>query len=207
MLNDYQQVIRELSDLIVQTQKPIRILDSIKWGQDVQQLFFKQKFKKLPHVDVNYYQQNNPLQFDPDKKIMEFAEIDRLIRRKLGQYSGVGSIMQRMCREYSRVVEMLVARGTPKFTEISQELYGSSEDAFHVGAPTLKDLALLVSDTLNNIKDQVTTSADEKTFTSEETVAILSNRLANYFTDKNRMPRVELSDGILADAAAGAEKN
>ena len=136
----------------------------------------------------------------------EFYNIERNIRRTLGQYSGVGSIMSRMCHEYTRVIEMLMARGTDKFTTISQELYGSSEDAFHIGAPTLKDLALLVTNTLANIKDQVTTPADQKIFSSEEAVQILSQKLENYFTDKNQPIRVELSDGILADASAGAEK-
>ena len=208
MLNGdgYQKVIHELSEQIVVAQKPIRILDAIKWDAEIQEDFFKHKCKKLPAVNTEYYLRKNPLQFDPRQKIAEFHEIERNIRRKLGQYSGVGSIMQRMCREYCRVVGMLMERGTPRFTEISQELYGSSEDAFHVGAPTLKDLATLVTDTLTNIKDRVETEADEKTYTSKETVAILSKRLANYFSDVNRRPRVELSDGIVADAAAGAER-
>lgn len=206
MLNEYQLTIREISERIVAAQKPIRILDSIKWNAEVQANFFRHKFKKLPLVDEHYYQQKTPLQYDPQKKMEEFHEIERSIRRKLGQYSGVGSIMQRMCREYGRVVEMLMHRGTPRFTEISQELYGSSEDAFHIGAPTLKDLALLVTNTLDNIKDKVTTQADEKIFTSEEAVKILGSRLATYFADRKSAPRVELSDGIVADAAAGAER-
>lgn len=206
MLTDYQAVIHELSERIVRAQKPIRVLDAIKWNSEIQAHFFKHKFKKLPHVTTGYYLESNPLQFDPLKKIEEFHEIERSIRRKLGQYSGVGSIMQRMCREYTRVVEMLLVRGTPKFTEISQELYGSSEDAFHIGAPTLKDLATLVTNTLANIKDQVVTEADIEKYSSEEAVTILSKRLATYFTDKNRAVRVEISDGILADASAGAEK-
>lgn len=205
MLTDYQSVIHELSELIVSAQKPIRVLDALKWDAEVQERFFKHKCKKLPHVDTDYYLTKNPLQFDPIKKIEEFHEIERSIRRKLGQYSGVGSIMQRMCREYSRVVEMLLVRGTPKFTEISQELYGSAEDAFHIGAPTLKDLATLVTDTLKNIKDQVVTDADIEKYTSEDAVNILSKRLGKYFIDSTSM-RVELSDGILADASAGAEK-
>lgn len=204
MLTEYQKVIRELSERIVVAQKPIRILDALKWDPDVKKHFFKNKAKKLPHVTEEYYQVNNPLQFDPKKKIEEFHDIERRIRRKLGQYSGVGSIMMRMCREYARVVEMLMSRGTPRFTEISQELYGSSEDAFHIGAPTLKDLATLVTTTLSNIKNQVATEADVKTFSSEETVAVLSKRFSGYFGD--RTPRVQLSDGILADAAAGAER-
>ncbi len=203
--SEYKQVIRELSDAIVIAQKPIRILDAIKWGKDVQEHFFKHKFKKLPHISPEYYQENDPLQFDPLKKIAEFHEIERNIRRRLGQYSGVGSIMQRMCHEYTRVVEMLMSRGSPRFTEISQELYGSSEDAFHAGAPTLRDLAALITNTLANIKDQVATDADKKIYSSEEAVKFLSEKLSNYFGEKNNI-RVEVSDGIIADASAGAER-
>lgn len=206
MLTEYHQVIRELSERIVLAQKPIRILDALKWDSSIQANFFRDKCKKLPEVDSEYYQQKNPLQFDPLKKIEEFRDIERGIRRTLGQYSGVGSIMQRMCHEYSLVIEMLMARGTSKFTEISQALYGSSEDAFHIGAPTLKDLATLVTNTLANIKNQVASTADDKNIPSEAVVDILSERLDTYFTDKEHNVRVELSDGILADASAGAER-
>lgn len=204
-IGEYGLVIRELSDLIVAAQKPIRILDALKWDASIEEYFFKHHQKKLPQVDSEYYQLKNPLSFEPGKKIEEFQEIERSIRRKLGQYSGVGSIMQRMCYEYCRVVEMLEVRGTPRFTEISQELYGSSEDAFHVGAPTLKDLAALVTSTLSNIKDQVKTAEDDEIYSSEDAVKILSERLGSYFSDRDHI-RVELSDGIIADAAAGADR-
>ena len=205
MLGEYERAIRELSEQVVAAQKPIRILDALKWDDEVEDFFFKNKFKKLPLIDADYYQRQNPLSFDPLKKIEEFHEIDRNIRRKLGQYSGVGSIMQRMCYEYCRVVEMLMARGTKKFTEISQELYGSSQDAFHVGAPSLKDFGIMASEALANISDQVETKADVEKYTSEDAVRILSEKLKNYFSDDDHV-RVELSDGIIADAAAGADK-
>lgn len=204
-LSEYEQTIRELSERIVNAQKPIRILDALKWDSSIQEAFFKNKFKKLPAIDQDYYQAKNPLSFDPKLKIAEFREIERSIRRRLGQYSGVGSIMQRMCHEYCRVVDMLISRGTPRFTEVSQELYGSSEDAFHVGAPTLKDLASLVNDTLANIKDQVKTEADEDKYSSKEAVKMLGQRLAGYFSEGDNI-RVELSDGIIADASAGADR-
>ena len=204
-LNEYEQAIHELSERIVAAQKPIRILDSLKWDASIEEYFFKNKCKKLPQIDRDYYLKNNPLSYDPEKKIAEFQEIDRGIRRKLGPYSGVGSIMQRMCYEYCRVIQMQAARGTPQFTEISQELYGSSEDAFHIGAPTLKDLASLVTDTLSKLKDQVQTEADVEKYTSKEAVDILRERLGNYFDDKDNV-RVELSDGIIADASAGADR-
>lgn len=204
-LGEYAQIIYELSERIVAAQKPIRILDALKWDNSIEEYFFHHHGKKLPPIDTNYYQDKNPLSFDPEQKIIEFREIDHSIRRKLGQYSGVGSIMQRICSEYSRVVEMLEARGTPRFTEISQELYGSTQDAFHVGAPTLKDMALLVTDALANLKDQVFTKADEPIYTSEEAVNILGKRLTQYFGEQDKV-RVELSDGIIADAAAGADR-
>jgi hypothetical protein len=174
IIGEYEQAIHELSERIVAAQKPIRILDSIKWGPKVEEYFFSHHCKKLPNINQDYYA---ALNFDPVKKIQEFREIDHSIRRKLGQYSGVGSIMQRMCYEYTRVIEMLMARGTSEFSVISQELYGSSADAFHVGAPTLKDLADLVSTTLSNIKDQVKTEADEEVYTSEEAVAMKDLRI------------------------------
>lgn len=203
-LGEYGQIILELSERIVAAQKPIRILDALKWDGSIEEYFFQHRCKKLPVIDSNYYQEKNPLSFDPIKKIEEFRDIDRSIRRKLGQYSGVGSIMQRICSEYSRVVDMLTSRGTPRFTEISQELYGSTEDAFHVGAPTLKDLAQLTTETLWNLKDEVITNADDEIYTSEEAVAILGKRLHSYFEEDKI--RVEISDGIIADASAGADR-
>lgn len=200
----YAQMIKELSDRLVIAQKPIRILDSLKWDSTIEEYFLKHKCKELPPIENEYYEKKNPLSFDAEKKITEFREIDRDIRRRLGQYSGVGSVMTRMCNEYIRVVEMLKARGKPQFTEISQELYGSSQDAFHAGAPTLKDLAALASSTLENIKDQVNTADDDKIYSSEETVSTLFDRLKNYFAGEGTF-RVELSDGIIADASAGAD--
>lgn len=203
-LDEYEQTIHELSEMIVAVQKPIRILDALKWDASVEQFFFDNKCKKLPNIDFEYYHRNNPLTFDPKKKIEELREIDRMIRRRLGQYSGVGDIMQRMCYEYTRVVEMLMARGTPRFTEISQELYGSTQDVFHVGAPTLKDLAELVTNTLAKIKDDIATEDDVKKYTSAEAVNMLKTTLVDYFHDDNI--KVEVSDGIIADAAAGADR-
>lgn len=204
-LTPYQQIVHDLSERIVQAQRPIRVLDSLKWGPEIKEAFFKAKCKILPPVDVDYYEKH-PLPFDPTNKKEEFYNIERDVRRQLGQISPVGSIMQRMCREYREVVRMLEARGTPEFTKISQELYGSSEDAFYAGAPRLKDLADVVSDTLAHLKKSyLETPIDEKRYDSEQAVAILGERLAQYFGDTEKQVRVKLSDDIIADASAGAD--
>lgn len=204
-LNAYQKIIRKLSRRLVKAQRPIRILDAIKWGPRLQEDFFKSKFKKLPHLTPDYYVQNNPLPFDPITKNEEFYDLEHDIRKNLGQFSPVGTIMQRMCREYREVVRMLAARGKPEFSKLSQELYGSSEDAFYAGAPNLKDLAQLVYETLTNLESLPPNDYEKKCYTSEETVKILQNRMSNYFQAADKRIQVKLSDGIVADAAAGAE--
>jgi uncharacterized protein (TIGR02421 family) len=203
-LTPYQETIHKLSESIVAAQKPIRILDAIKWDNEIKRVFFKNKFKKLPAVDEDYYRKH-PLTYDPHLKMEEFYDIEREIRRQLGQFSGVGQIMQRMCHEYREVVRMILARGTSDFPKISLDLYGSAEDVFHAGAPSIKDLAELLTTTITNIKDSLITELDEKKYSSQEVVTILSKKLSTFFTDPNQPVRVKLSDGIIADASAGAE--
>ena len=64
ILTEYQQAIRELSEKIVNAQKPIRILNALKWDREIQEYFFKHKFKKLPPVNREYYLEKVPLDFD-----------------------------------------------------------------------------------------------------------------------------------------------
>jgi len=200
---DYATTIAELSKRIVHAQKPIRILDAIKWLPETKEVFFQKKGLVQPEVDQEYYSRI-PLDFDITQKQQEFSQIAQDVRRQLGTFSGISQILLRICDEYQTVVDMLAARGTPAFTGFSQRLYGSASDVFHAGAPTLKDLADTVSDAVDMIKAQVASVDDEKIYSSDEAAQILNTRLAEYFTGDNHF-RVEVSDGIIADAAAGAE--
>lgn len=203
-LNNYKQTLRELSDRIVAAQKPIRILDHVKWEPSIQEEFFKNGARELPKVDVSYYQ-SRPLGFDPAKKRQEFHDIERDITRSLGQFNSLGGIMRRMCREYIQVVRMLEGRGTPEFGAISEELYGSASDAFHEGGATLADLGKLLADALASIDQSELLKPEEKTISGEEAVKILQKRINAAFREAEGTVRVLLSDGILADAAAGAD--
>src|SRR3990167_3909239 len=202
-LNNVEQTIRELSDRIVAAQNPIRVLDAIKWTDDIKNDFFKHKFQKLPKVNEEYYK-HIPLGFDPEKKVEEFYNIEHDIKRKLGKYNAASRLMQNRCREYRDVVQMLQVRGQRKFTEIAQDLYGSSDDAFYAGAPTLRDLASLVSSDLENIQDKTITEKDKTIYTAQEGVDILTKKLSSYFYDGDKI-YVKVSDNIISDASAGAD--
>ncbi|MFD3301728.1 flavohemoglobin expression-modulating QEGLA motif protein [Aquipseudomonas alcaligenes] len=200
--DDYHEIIRALSGRLVEAQTPIRVLDAIKWGDSVRQGFLKAKGRAMPAVDRAYYD-SRPLAFDAVAKKLEFQNIERDITRQLGQFNPVGQIMRRMCKEYRMVIRMLEARGTADFGLISQELYGAASDAFHAGDPTLADLGLMLSDYLNNIAARGDLHDEPKSLTAKDAVAILQERLAKVFGDDTI--RVLESDGIVADAAAGAD--
>lgn len=200
----YRQTIRELSDQIVEAQRPIRILDAIKWDPDVQRTFFENGCKEQPAVDRAYYE-NRPLGFDPVAKRLEFHELERQVSRRLGQFSPVGVILRRMCHEYRVVVRMLESRGLPEFASYSQQLYGSASDVFHAGDPTLADLGMMMSEALGKIDSTGKLPIQEKTITGEQAVEILQDRLNQAFPDPDRPIRVMLSDGIVSDAAAGTD--
>ena len=68
--------IQELSQRLVDAQRTIRILDSIKWDDSIKQVFFQKKAKELPQVTHAYYE-SRPLPFDAHEKQEEFRLILR----------------------------------------------------------------------------------------------------------------------------------
>ncbi|AFU98212.1 flavohemoglobin expression-modulating QEGLA motif protein [Simiduia agarivorans] len=199
---EYLATVKELSDRIVEAQKPIRILDAVKWRLETKQAFFKNKCKKAPVIGDGYYE-GNPLGFDPHAKRKEFHDIERDINRQLGQLSPVTGMMRRACREYQMVVRMLEARGRDEFGDLSQELYGSASDVFHVGDPTVAELGTSMEETLVSLLQHDSMTEDDKTIDADAAVAELNARMGRVFP--NDGIRVMISDGITADAAAGTD--
>ncbi len=199
----YLDTVRNLSERIVEAQRPIRILDAIKWNGEVRRGFFESRFHELPQVDRDYYSTHCPLGFDPETKQSEFHQIERDISRQLGQLNPLGVMMRRTCREYRMVIAMLAARGTPAFADLSQELYGASSDVFHAADPTLADLGTLMESVLEGLLRDPSMHEAPKIFTPEQAVAQLNERMSCNFPEAGI--RVIISDGIAADAAAGTD--
>src|SRR5436853_1312096 len=202
-LSPYETLVRALSDRLVDAQRPIRILDAIKWDDDIERVFFEKGCRELPPVTPEYYLRR-PLPFDVETKLHEFHTIERDLRRQLGEFNAPGQIMARMCQEYREVVRMLGGRGTREFGEISERLYGSSSDSFHAGDPNLADLGHMMSDVLDNLSHETIFGREEDCFDARQVVDTLSGRLKDFFQDAAAV-RVQLSDGIVADAAAGSD--
>lgn len=197
-------IVQELSRRIVEAQRQIRILDSIKWDESIRDDFFKNKAKKLPMVDQDYYA-NRPLPFNAHEKQEEFRAILRDAQNQLGQYSTVTRLIRRQCEEYSRAAHMLAVRGTPAFSELAMELYGSPNDVFYAGGPRMSEMGTLLFDVLTNLTVQLQSEADIKRYTPEQAQELLQERLSHYFAKHPGKVTVMISDGMIADAAAGAD--
>jgi uncharacterized protein (TIGR02421 family) len=115
-----RQGLRAVSDEIVHAQRPIRVLKAINWDAAVHQRFFRKGARELPRPEYP------PLGFDPRAKVREL----RAIRRRLGGRNPVEELLRRTCDELASVAQLLQARGTRRFYEISRRLYGDPRDRF-----------------------------------------------------------------------------
>jgi uncharacterized protein (TIGR02421 family) len=203
VLSTYEELVRSLSDRLVEAQRPIRVLDAIKWGDSIEHAFFAARCREMPPVSREYYL-SRPLPFDPEQKRREFLSIERDIRQRLGRYNAAGQIMTRMCAEYRQVIDLLVNRGTITFAALSERLYGSSADSFHAGDPNLADLGGMLAGTLDNLARDSQLATAEPSLDAAEAMRLLAQRLTDFFHDPSAV-RIRLSDGIVADAAAGSD--
>jgi uncharacterized protein (TIGR02421 family) len=115
-----KEYLRQISDLIVHAQRPIKVLRAINWGPAVHARFFKHGARELPRPEYG------PLGFEPDAKVKELRRIRKQIRGR----NPVEELLRRRCDEFILIVQMLAARGTKRFYELSRRVYGDPRDRF-----------------------------------------------------------------------------
>ncbi len=198
----FKELVAQLATRIVDGQKPIRMLQSIRWDNGVEEQFLKSKGKEMPRIDAAYYEHLD-LGFDPKAKAEEFEEIARDIDSHLGEEDAIGQIMTTTALQYRDSVRMLAARGTPLFYGYSRKLYGSPKDKFPDGKLSVKDLGHVMYDILTKVDDKLLGATFERTLTSTQCAEELNRRFASYFADAT--VHVHADDAIIADAAAGSD--
>jgi uncharacterized protein (TIGR02421 family) len=199
---NYKDKIKILSERLVEAQKPIRILDAIKWDRNIEKDFFAKGAKVLPKVDKAYYDGIN-LGFNPNDKTQELRQLINDIKLSLGDQDDLALLLKKMCEQYIDVVQMLEARGTQKFGEMSKRLYGSPKDRFFSDGGTILSQGKMLYEILSSLKSKTLGQEYPKNITSEDAVKILQERFSKGLL-KDRI-EIKLSDGIVADAAAGSD--
>ena len=201
----YKEKVAQLAGRIVEAQRPIRVLNAIRWDDAVFDQLKKSGFREMPKIEYGGIE----LGFEPRTKGEEFEAIARDIERDLGESDAIGRIMTTTALEYRDVVHMLASRGTPAFYAFSRKLYGSPKDKFPDGRSTVRDLGHLLYDILTNVDDMrmappvgdASVPPLERSIDAEQAATILTERFATYFPGAD--VRVSTDDAIVADAAAG----
>lgn len=195
----YKERLAEVAQRVVIAQQPIRILDWVKWSPEVHQSFVASGYKTLPKIEYS----RNDLEFDPEAKKNELAEIEEDIQRQFAADDRIANIVAETAREYRRVVEMLQARGTKRLYELSRQLYGSASDKIADKSTRVSDVAHDLYDILTEMDAAQLGPIPPRNIDAETAVKILTERLALVFGE-GRI-RVLQDDGIAADAAAGSD--
>lgn len=198
----YKEQVAALATRIVEGQRPIRVLQAVRWDPSVEEQFRKARYREQPKVDVETYASMD-LGFDPKEKSAEFEAIARDIDAELGETDAIGSILLATALEYRDVVRMLAGRGTPTFYAYSRKLYGSPKDKFPDGKSTVRELGHVLYEILTNIDDASLGERNERNIPAVEAAQILEERFAPYFGES--VVKVSIDDAILSDAAAGGD--
>lgn len=198
----YLEQLKQLSTRLVSLQKPIRILDAIKWPAEVEHQFRAQQGRELPAIAADFYQRQ-PLAFDPSLIQLRFNELKTDVRRQLGRGDALGKILQATIDQYQLVIELLKHRGTQEFGRYSRELYGSASDNLRGDRKTLRQLGERLCDIFSLPAVESLNRPYPSHINAETAVQMLRDRMQGYFGEGE--VRVQISDDIVSDASAGGD--
>ncbi|MDI1482983.1 flavohemoglobin expression-modulating QEGLA motif protein [Polyangium sp. y55x31] len=194
----YKEILAKLSQRVLEAQRPIRILQALRWESAVEEQFLRGKQRDLPKVTYA-----SDLGFDADAKIAELEEILRDAERELGKNDRLGQILRQTAAEYRDVVRMLKSRGKRDFYKLSRVLYGSPKDKLPDGQTSVRDMGIVLYDVLTAIGGEKLGPPERREITAEMAAMELNARFDRFFG--SAAIRVQVDDSILADAAAGSD--
>jgi uncharacterized protein (TIGR02421 family) len=198
----YKERIAGLAQRIVDAQRPIRVLQALRWEPSVEDAFRRAKYRDLPRVGPDEYARID-LGFEPRSKAEEFETIAEDVERDIGEKDPIGRILMATAREYKEVAAMLAARGTKRFYSYSKKLYGSPKDTFPDGQTTVRDLGLALYETLTACSTGDLGPKQSTDIDAETAAEMLNQRFSSYFHGAGI--QVQVDDAMLADAAAGSD--
>src|SRR5690606_22574132 len=178
-------------------------LDAIKWPAQTETEFLASNATRLPNIDKAYYD-GLKLPFDPEKLSREFNELGKSVTRQLGADDALGHILLATIEQYQTVISLLTHRGDQQFGRFSKTLYGSPRDKITGDNQTLLDLGQRLCQLFSLPAAQQLHQSYPKNISADAAVSQLQKRMDRYFGAGT--VRVEISDDIVSDAAAGGDR-
>jgi uncharacterized protein (TIGR02421 family) len=184
------ELVRASASEIVEAQKPIRVLRTLAWGEDVERRFFAAGARELPR----------PI-YRISPELGTSFERFRALAARLAGGSEVERFLRDTCTSLAGAARMLGAVGTKQFYYQSAELYGRPGSLSSDRKTTNLDLARHFDQMISGFVPPLE-EVDKPTISAEQAVVVLKERFEAFF---GREIRVTLVDGGAAKASAGAE--
>ncbi len=181
--------IRRAAALLRDAERPIRILRTVAWPNEVRERFFAAGAERLPEVTYS-----PP---DPEPTLAAVAEA----RRHIGSGTPIDGWLERQARAIETAARMLAGAGTPELFRHARNLYGAPSDPLHDQVSTPLELARLLDRTLA-AASRVDLGAPEPACHLATGVA---EKMRQAVTERfgDRAPEVVVVDELSANALAG----
>jgi len=186
------ELLKDVTARIAEAQRPVRIMRTVSWTENVAREFFAKRGLELPRPTYD-------VAFDVDEVVGSFESI----RNGLSGQNEVERFLRDTCDSYITAARMLAAVGTPAFHTFSRELYGHPNSPTADGKTTNLALARHFDAMMTQYADHEIAKGQEATLSAEEVAAELGRRFSKRFAP--HPIRVEVDDTIAANAVAGAD--
>jgi uncharacterized protein (TIGR02421 family) len=184
-------LLREASAEILEAQRPIRVLRTLTWSEDVENQFFASKGTELPRPTYRL-----------SPELGDSLERLRVLATRLTGQSEIERFLRDTCASLATAGRMLCAVGTKEFYYHSVELYGRPASLSADRKTTNLDLAQHFDQVISGFAPPLE-PIDLPVISAEEAAQRLQGRFEGFF---GRQIRVVLVDGGVAKASANSEE-
>lgn len=184
--------IRGIAKLLYQAAKPIKVLKTIGWSEQVKADFFAQGAREMPQVTYPA--------FDPQPTL----ELLQAARRQIIPIGQIDLWLDRQTSQLETGARMLANVGTPSFYEYARQAYGEPTTPLRFDTETPLELAQNVREVIDQL-NQVNLNIAAPTYhTSEEVAQTLATEVNQFFGAD--APAVVVVDDLSANALATADR-
>jgi uncharacterized protein (TIGR02421 family) len=184
-------LLRQASSEILEAQRPIRVLRTLAWSEDVERQFFASDGKELPR----------PV-YRVSPELADSLDRLRALAARLTGQSEIERFLRDSCASLATAARMLGALGTKQFYFHSVELYGRPDSLSSDRKTTNLDLAQHFDQMIAGFAPPLE-PIDQPSISADEAVERLKVRFESFF---GRQIRVVLVEGGVANASASSEE-
>ncbi len=195
MDSDLWQQIRRLDAQLRQLVTPINVLKYLNWPDGIEESFLSNWRARNAQLPECFYEV-------PDWS-SEIAELDHFIVQCEGD-DPVLRYLRQTAWSYAEAARMLMAVGTPEFTQHSLRLYGRPDDIYQTQSFTGVDAAEFLLEKTSHLLNGSYVPITEAIYTAEPFADRLRHAVQDYFTDD--VVEVVVDDKLSSKAIAGTSR-